>query len=134
MRKYERVQKILSGGTLLTFLVIDQHISQRAERNSFQKQLGSNCFSRGSAPVFLRKHIATWDFQGGPDPLSPPPPGFSHEQCKHNGLMFLEIVSVVVTRMGNTFAACKLWFWATEVGYISRTNLTTSRKWSLAIP
>ena len=26
---------------------------------------GSNCFSRGSVPVFLRKHIATWDFLQG---------------------------------------------------------------------
>ena len=51
-----------------------QHISQRSKRTSLEK---SNCFSMGSVPVFLRKHIsiATCDFPGGPDtlpPLDPP--------------------------------------------------------------
>ena len=32
--------------------------------------LGSNCFSRGSVPVFLRKHITTCDFRGSGTPGS----------------------------------------------------------------
>ena len=37
---------------------------------------GPKCFSRGSLPVFLRKPIATCEFQGwwGSGPLPPPPP------------------------------------------------------------
>ena len=32
--------------------------------------MGSNCFSRGSVPEFLRKPIASSDFPGGLDPIS----------------------------------------------------------------
>ena len=54
-------------------IVPDQLNSQRTEWTSFENQLdprGSNCFSRGSVPEFLRNPIATSDFPGGPDPMS----------------------------------------------------------------
>ena len=46
-----------------------QHILQRAIRASLEE---SNYISRGYVPVFLRKHIATCDFPGGPGRLIPP--------------------------------------------------------------
>ena len=35
-------------------------------------QLGFNCLSMGSVPVFVRKTIATCGFLGGSHPLPPP--------------------------------------------------------------
>ena len=48
--------------------------------------IGSNCFSRGSVPEFLREPIATCDFAGGPDHPEGPdhlPPSVS----AHGGLV-----------------------------------------------
>ena len=50
------------GEVLQPFILSHPQISQRDVRTSLEKQLdpkGSNCFSRGSIPVFLRKPIAT---------------------------------------------------------------------------
>ena len=48
---------------------------------------GSNCFSRGSVPVFLKKPIPTCDFQGSKTPN--PPSGSTHDVLAHVLLLFL---------------------------------------------
>ena len=64
------------GGGVLTKFFCQRCIAQRDVRTSLEKQLDQMgpIVSRGgggSVPVFLKKHIATWDFPGGPDPVCP---------------------------------------------------------------
>ena len=62
------IQKITPGvgaSQWFLFSISYQRISQKAVRTSLP--------SWESVPVFLRKPIATCDFQGGPDPHIPTP-------------------------------------------------------------
>ena len=68
------IQKILLGEGVMTTYFSHQCIPQRVVRTSLEKQKnGSNCFSKGSVPVFIRKSLATSDFPGGGGGLDPLP-------------------------------------------------------------
>ena len=75
-RRTSRKLLLIDGGGVLKAFYSHHCISQRVVRTSLVKQLkplGPIASRGGPAPVFLRKPIATCDFQGeGPDPLSPP--------------------------------------------------------------
>ena len=70
-----RSRKFCQRGTDVFFLFSHQLFSQRDIRpyGPPSRSNWTNCFSRGSVPVFLRKSIATCDFPGGVSgrPISP---------------------------------------------------------------
>ena len=76
------------GGPENIFVINISHRGPNGPPSRSNWTKGVQLLLEGSVPVFLRKHIATCDFQGGPRPLYPRPSGSSHEKCKHNGLMF----------------------------------------------
>ena len=78
---------------------------------------GSNCFSRGSVPVSLRKNIATWDFPGGQfRPPVPPPPGSAYRlhavggQDIYQGPNFTQTLSWAISAAN----ACVMQGWLME--------------------
>ena len=110
-------------------LKLFSRVSQRAVRTSLEKQLdplGSNCYSRGSLPVFIRKHIATCDFPGG---LDQSPSGSTHELClvfcefaKYDQMTaFLQSTNWPLTYYNNNYISlettCKFFFISSKLSF-----------------
>ena len=89
MEMQGRIQKISSGGGVLTTFFCHQRVSQRAVRTSLEKQFDpewSNCFLTGSVPEFPRKPIASCDFYEDVGGMSGPPASLLDPptKCFHN--------------------------------------------------
>ena len=70
---------VSNGGSRIIFLVINVFHRGPHDPREAIGPLGSNCFSRGSVPEFLMKHIVTCDFKGIRTPCPPShPSGSAH--------------------------------------------------------
>ena len=71
MLKHERIQKFQPGGGVLRFFKSSKYFT-KGRTDLLREAIGPDCVSRGSMPVFLRKHTANCDCPGGGylDPLS----------------------------------------------------------------